>query len=329
MTSGAEDLFPSGGVEGYRGKRVAVTGASGLIGSYVVKVLKESGAWVRGITHKRRTTAFAALADELVYANLMSQDHTYVFDGCEIVISCAGITGGVGLPGIDPVSYVGQATVMVLNTLQACLEAKVKRFGYLSSTTVYAPSEKAVEEDDVNHSDELYPLYAGIGHSKRFLEKMCAYYHRTMGLGTAIVRPAGAYGRFDNFDETTSHVLPGMVTRALRGEKVFEVWGDGQDVRDFIHAQDVARCLLLATEKYPNATPFNACSGVGVSTGDLAKLVLDAVGSEAKISLQPTKPTALRTRLVSPARAIAKLGFAAQIGLSEGIRDVVNWRSPL
>lgn len=321
------DPFPTQGIPFYKNKRVVVTGASGLIGSYAVKLLKESGARVAAVIHKRAPNEFTVLADMIQGADLADPAAARVIaGGADIVLGCAGITGGVNLPKLDPVSYVGPATALVINTLHACFENKVERFGYLSSTTVYAPSEQPVKEADVLRPDELYPLYRGIGHSKRFCEKLCAYYRETTGIGVGIIRPAGAYGRFDNFDENSSHVLPGMLARAMRREPTFEVWGDGHDIRDFIHAQDVARCLLLATAAAPDAEPFNAASGWGITTADLAHMVLDVVGSKAKAVFSPYKPSALRSRLVDASKAKTELGFEAQIGLRAGIEDVFAWR---
>lgn len=319
---------------GYIGKKVCVTGAAGLIGSYVVKLLVEAGAEVRAVCHRRPPNEFTKLAASILYLEngdegLMSAEEArYAVQDCDIVMGCAGITGGVNLPKLDPVSYVGPATAMVINTLQACVEEKVQRFGYLSSTTVYAPSESPVREEDADNGKPLYPLYRGIGMSKRFLERLCRYYHETTGLGVSVIRPAGAYGRFDNFDEGTSHVMPGMIARALAlkpGEK-FEVWGDGEDVRDFIHAQDVARCMLLATALDDKAVPFNCASGHGVTTRELAENVLIAVGSDAEISFRPDKPSALRTRLVDVTDARENLGFEASISLADGLSDTVAWR---
>lgn len=324
-----KDPFPTDGISFYKGKRVTVTGASGLIGSYAVKLLKESGATVRAALHRRPSNAFTMMADSKSREDLLVPDGAkWVAEDSDVVIACAGITGGVNLPKIDPVSYVGPATAIFINTLHACWEKRVPLVGYLSSTTVYPPSPSPSMELDSERPDkELYPLYRGIGVSKRFLEKLCRYYHETTGIGVGIVRPAGAYGRFDNFDERTSHVLPGMVARAMGKGSVFEVWGDGNDVRDFIHAQDVARALLLATAKAPDARPFNAASGRGVTTRELAETVLEAVGrSKAEVLTVPEKPTALKSRTVDVALAREVLGFEAEISLADGVRDVVAWR---
>lgn len=320
------DSFPTNGVPGFKGKRVLVTGGSGLIGSYTVKLLKESGAFVRTTINKRIPNEFTNLADEIVQLDLSNPHSAYVAPfGCEYVMGCAGITGGVGLASLDPLSYVGPATVIAINTLHACVENKVKAFGFLSSTTVYAPSETPVKEEDIQKSDALYPAYRGIGQSKRFLEQLCAYYHEKTGLGVGIVRPAGVYGRFDNFDEKTSHVIPAMVNRALKNLESFEVWGDGNDVRDFVHAQDVARCLLLSVANLPDATPINAASGKGITTSQLAEHVLKCAGSKARIVLSPEKLSTLKLRLVDVTKAKEKLGFQAEISIEDGIKDTVEY----
>lgn len=247
---------------------------------------------------------------------------------CEIVVCCAGITGGIGLAHSDPLGYVGPATALACNVIHACHLAKA-RLGFLSSTTVYAPmSTPSVEEDPL--TEPPFPLYAGIGHSKRFLEKLCWYYHEKAGLEVAIVRPSGAYGRYDNFEDT-GHVIPMLLTRALAlapGEP-FEVWGDGLDVRDFVHASDVAECFLLAMAKSSNADPFNVASGEPTTTAKLAEAVLAAVGSNAKIQFRPDKPTALRSRTVSIEKARHVLGYAPRISLADGLRDTIEWKKPL
>ena len=322
--------FPTQGVPFYRGKNVVVTGATGLIGSYIVKLLKESGAHVRACHGRnRKPNQFTLTADEIQPLDL----HTLfevraAFQDADVVLNCAGITGGVNLPSIDPVSYVGPATAMVINALHICHELKVPLFGFLSSTTVYAPSAEAVREEDVERNEDLFPLYRGIGDSKRALEKMCLYYHETTGIGVSIIRPSGAYGRFDNFDEKTSHVIPGIVERAMRtkGESEFEVWGDGQDVRDFLHAQDVAMCMLLATEKLPRADPVNAASGIPITTEKLAITVLESVESSSSLKFDPSRPSALKTRMVNIDKAREMLGFSPTITLEDGIKDVVAWR---
>ena len=309
--------------------KFCVTGASGLIGSYVVKLLKESGDYVRAVVHRREPNAFTRLADEVEWGDLGEPDGArHAVRGCDIVLSCAGITGGIGIVKIDPVSYVGPATAITVNTLHAAHLEGVKSFGYLSSTTVYSAREELCVEGALGPAP--YPLYAGIGWSKRFLEQLCAYYSEKTGIATAIVRPSGAYGRFDNFDEGTSHVLPGLINRALalKPGEPFTLWGDGMDVRDIVHAEDVARGLILATKETAvrsSLAPFNIASGWAVTTWQLAEAVLAAVGSKAQIVCDPSKPSALKVRRVSIERARRELGFEPRWSLRDGIADTIAW----
>jgi len=357
--------FPTSGIPFYKGKLVSVPGSTGLIGSWVIKILRESDAKVLGFLHKRPGNQFSALADRTIPVDFTSPEGArYACRGAEIVVNCAGITGGIGITKVDPVSYVGPATMLACNLIDACHREGVERMGFLSSTTVYPAIDWPADEDgkamsndpesqwtaqEWPHCSNPYKLYEGIGHSKRFLEQLCRYYYERVGLKCAVVRPSGAYGRFDNFDESTSHVVPGMIQRALKGlgewraspsgmtsaiegsvepgnaGGSFEVWGDGEDVRDLIHAQDVAYGYLLAVAKVEDATPINLASGTGVTTRTLAEHVLRSAGSEAQIVCNPDKPTALRSRLVNIDRAVGRLGFAPRISLADGIADTVQW----
>jgi GDP-L-fucose synthase len=331
----------------FKGLRVVVTGATGLIGSHVVSLLQDVDADV--IMACRLSSSLRShqplpeydTADLLRYNDAFELLHRV--EPVDVVLSCAGITGGVGLTQTDPISYVTLATTIALNTLHAAQAAGVALFGFLSSTTVYAPGVYPVDEtypgfavrpaDMPPNYTEPYSLYAGIGYAKRFLEQTCAYVSDRTKTKCAIVRPSGAYGRYDNFDEATSHVIPGMIRRALRlySDEPFVIWGDGQDVRDVVHAQDVALGLLLATAAtgqghVPPAEPFNIASGRAVTTREFAAAVLTACGHpDVGVICDPSKPTALKTRRVSIVKAQRALGYDPQIELDAGLRDVVSF----
>lgn len=337
----------------FKDKRVVVTGATGLIGRYVVGLLVGVGAKVTGVCHRRPPWS-GGLDFDWKRQNLQNPSSARnAAEDADVVLSCAGLTGGVGLTKVDPISYVTLATTIALNTLHAAQAAEVPLFGFLSSTTVYPPRDWPVGEErpgfcvrpqdgplsELELSDrevldtEPYPLYAGIGYAKRFLEQTCAYVSDRTKTKCAIVRPSGAYGRFDNFDEGTSHVVPGMIQRALklRPGEPFTLWGDGEDVRDIVHSQDVALGLLLATAATGRgdvqpADPFNIASGSAISTRELAAAVLSVTGnSNVEIVCDPSKPTALKTRRVSIEKAQRVLGYDPQIELDAGLRDVVQF----
>ncbi|MCL4435490.1 MAG: NAD-dependent epimerase/dehydratase family protein [Thaumarchaeota archaeon] len=309
----------------YNGKFVCVTGASGMNGSYVVKTLVEQGAKVRAVVHERPSNEYTKMADKIVKKNLMvlSEAHDAV-RGVDIVIHTAGITGGVPLAVNDPGALVAPNAVINSQVIHACAKEKVERLGFTSSTVVYPPLERPVKEEEAWIGDP-YPLYYGISWVKRFSEKICRYYGDTYGLKVAVVRPSGIYGRYDNFNENSGHVLPAFIQRALKMTNPFVVWGDGKDVRDFLHASDFANGILLATEKYAVNDPINIASGQAVTTGELAETVLKAAGSKAKVKYDPSKPTALKVRMIDISKAKKLLGYEPKTPLLEGIQDTINW----
>src|SRR3989442_9786909 len=152
-----------------------------------------------------------------------------------MVILAAGIKGGVSLAAKDPGAFVAPNAVIISQIIHASAKEHVQRLGFLSSTTVYPPMDKPVREEDA-WLGEPYPLYYGVGWVKRYAEKICKYYADSYGIKIAIVRPSGAYGRYDSFDESSAHVRPSLGNRALTSRGSFLASADGNDVRGFIHA---------------------------------------------------------------------------------------------
>ena len=183
-----------------------------------------------------------------------------------------------------------------------------------------------IQEDQTydNLGRPIYPPYEGISRSKRFLEHLCKYYYDMTGMRIGIIRPSGAYGRYDNFDEQSGHVIPSMIRRALRSKDTFEVWGSGNDVRDFPHAKDVARGLLIMTANTPNADPVNIGTGTSIKTIDLAKAILKIIKSKARIVTNMSKPSAIPIRIIDISKA-RSLGYEPSVTLEEGLKDTISW----
>jgi GDP-L-fucose synthase len=309
----------------YSGKRVAVTGATGLNGSYIVKALVERGARVRAIMHERPPNEYTKMAHEIVSADLLdSRSTAEAVKGVEIVMHAAGVAGGAPLAIKDPGAMVAPNAIINSQVIQACSREKIDRLGFLSSIVVYPAIAGPMTEEQA-WSGEPYDLYFGLAWVKRFSEKLCKFYYDKCGLKSAIIRPSGSYGRYDNFDENTSHVLPAIIKRALSGADPLKVWGDGNDIRDFIHASDIARGLLMAVENYSVCDPVNIASGIDCSTKQLAQTILDIIGSHAVLELDPTKPSALRERRVDISKAKKVLGFSSLVPLRVGLTDTINF----
>jgi GDP-L-fucose synthase len=312
-------------LEFYRGKVVAVTGSTGLNGSYIVKALVDAGAKVRAIIHERPPNEFTKLADKMVKADLQDAgEASKALRGADVVMHAAGITGGAPLAVKEPGAMVAPNAVINSQVIHACAKEGVSRLGFISSIVVYPASTRPMREEQA-WSGEPYALYFGLAWVKRFSEKLCKFYQDNSSLKVAIIRPSGSYGRFDNFDENTSHALPAIMKRALSGADPLKVWGDGLDVRDYVHASDIARGLLLAVERYPVCDAVNIASGRACTTKRLAKTILDIIGSKARLEFDKSKPTALRKRRVDISKAKEVLSYSPSVSLKEGLTDTIDW----
>jgi GDP-L-fucose synthase len=140
----------------------------------------------------------------------------------------------------------------------------------------------------------------------------------------SIVRPANVYGSYDNFDPENAMVVPSLIRRAVDGERPLTVWGDGSPIRDFIHARDVARGMMMAVEQGINE-PLNLGSGTGVTIKQVAEMVAKHVpGGPIDLVWDTTKPAGDAKRLMDMTRA-SKYGFKCEVGIEEGIKETIDW----
>jgi GDP-L-fucose synthase len=142
----------------------------------------------------------------------------------------------------------------------------------------------------------------------------------------AVVRPTAIYGRFDNFDPATSHVVPALIRKTVERLDPYEVWGSGEEVRDFLHVRDLARGCLLMLEKHAVCDAVNIGYGKVVTIKEIVQLILEAADyKDAKVVFNTSKPTAIPLRMVDTSKAKSILGFEPDISLKEGLHDTVQW----
>ena len=141
----------------------------------------------------------------------------------------------------------------------------------------------------------------------------------------AIARPYNAYGPRDHFDPKKAHVIASLIRRVVAGEDPVLVWGDGKATRAFLYVEDFARGLMEVAERYPKADPVNVGSSDEISIRDLARAVVKAAGSKAKLVFDPSKPSGQPRRSCDTRKVRRLVGFQAKVGLEEGLRRTVEW----
>lgn len=306
----------------YQDKRVLVTGGTGLIGVPLVEMLHAQGAKVtivslddpsrapKGITFKR--------TDLREFSNCLD-----ICKDQEIVFQLAGVKGSPAMTAKRPASFFVPTITFSINMMEAARRSGVERFLFTSSVGVYSPATVFYEDDVWKTFPSPNDRFAGW--AKRMGELQAEAYKIEYNWDKiAIVRPANVYGPYDNFDPENAMVIPSLIKRAMSGENPLTVWGDGSPIRDFIHARDVARGMMLAIEKGINE-PINLGSGTGVTIKEIAEIVAANIpGAPVKLEWDITKPKGDAKRLMDMTRANA-YGFKPEVSIEDGIKETIAW----
>ena len=304
--------------------KILITGASGMVGKHLVDMCLDKGYYVRAtdIRYDDRYDIYVKNF-EFYQADLRDfDDCKNVVTGMDAVFQVAGVKGSPKRAAEQPNDYFTPMLQMNTNMAEAARLQGVDWYVYTSTVGVYQPAE-VFKEDDVW---KTYPSendkYAGW--VKRLGELQLDCFETHYGLKNySIVRPANIYGEYDEFGEEST-VIASLVKKGCN-DKLLSVWGDGTPIRDFIHAEDVARGILMSYEN-KITEPNNLGSGDGVRIKDIASIVATHYGKE--IEYDTTKPNGDNKRLMDMTRANS-YGFYPEVDLETGIKRVIKYYESL
>jgi len=309
----------------YKGKKVLVTGGTGFVGMHIVQELLKQEAKIRIPIHKRRLMIKNRHIETMPADLTKQEDCLKAVKDVDFVFHAAGAISGAGAQRNDMISGITLNLVMTSQMLKAACERNVKRFLIFSSSTGYPALKHPVKEDEMWRG-ETHPSYFGYGWMRRYFERLSEFVASQSSLKIAIVRPTAVYGRWDNFDFETSHVIPALIRKAVEKQNPYEVWGSGNEVRDFLHVSDLARGCLLMLEKDANCDPVNIGYGKPSTIKEVVEIILEAAKlKNTKVVFNASKPMAIPFRMVDITKANKILSFKPRLTLQEGLRDTVNW----
>ncbi|MBF0213001.1 MAG: NAD-dependent epimerase/dehydratase family protein [Magnetococcales bacterium] len=307
----------------YQDKLCVVTGPSGFVGTHMVQALLAAGAKVRAPLHERPMIVQDE-SIERVQADLTDQlQCRRALEGASCVFHCAGAVSAAGVTVNNPMSAITANLTLTANVLEAALAVGVERILIFGSSTGYPVSDYPIREEEM-WSGPTHPSYFGYGWMRRYLERMAEFVHQR-GVKVALVRPTAIYGRHDNFGPATSHVIPALIRKAVSGMDPYEVWGTGDEIRDFLHVEDLIRGCLLAVEHVSDWDPVNIGYGKVITIREIVEIILDAVGHHGKPFFDASKPTTIPVRMVDVTKARQRFGFEPGITLHDGLVDTIDW----
>lgn len=308
----------------FSGKKVLVVGGTGMIGSPLVEFLIEEGANVyiaslddRSRAHPRSTFHKVDLIEP---KNCLD-----VCQGMDYVFNLFGVKGSPDMNKKYPATFFETTILITLNLMIAARKAGVKGYLYTSSVGVY-PLAEVFYEDDVwkgfPSENDWFP-----GWAKRMGEVQIKANKIEFGWDdTTIIRPPNVYGPRDNFDSENAMVIPSLIKKVVKASETGEpmvVWGDGSPERDFIHARDVARGMMIAA-KYGAGGTYNVGNGIAYTIRQLVETIVGHMPSKVEVVWDTSKPSGDRKRLMDISR-IQAIGFSPEISLNKGIKETIEW----
>ncbi len=291
-------------------KRVFVAGHRGMVGSALVRRLAREDC--RMLTADRRLD----LRDQRAVREWFDAHRP------EVVLVAAAKVGGILANDSLPATFLYDNLMIEANIVEAARLVGVDKLLLLGSSCIYPKfAEQPISEDSLltgplEPTNEWYAIakIAGI--------KLCQAYRRQYGCNFISAMPTNLYGPEDNFDLTSSHVLPALIRKAheakVAGAQSMTVWGSGQPRREFLHVDDLAEACIHLLHVYEGEAPINVGSGTDVTIAELARLVTEAVGFGGNIVFDTSKPDGTPRKLMDGSR-IAALGWQPTIALDAGI----------
>jgi GDP-L-fucose synthase len=293
--------------------KVFIAGHRGMVGSAIVRELERLG--FSNLICRTRTDL-----------NLLDQQAVHKFydaERPEFVFVAAAKVGGILANNEQPAEFLHENLVIETNLIHGAYVSGVKKLLFLGSSCIYpklAPQplkEESLLTGLLESTNEWYAIakIAGI--------KLCQAYRRQYGCDFISAMPTNLYGPNDNYDLKGSHVLPALIRKfheaKSRGDASVTCWGTGRPLREFLHADDLARACLFLMENYSEEQFINVGSGSDLTIRDLAELVKRVVGFEGTIEWDTTKPDGTPRKLMDSSR-IEVLGWSPRIELEDGIR---------
>ncbi|MFC1606545.1 NAD-dependent epimerase/dehydratase family protein [Candidatus Latescibacterota bacterium] len=304
----------------FTGKKVLVTGGTGMIGRSVVQILCDNGAQVKSVSlddftiHPKEEHVFGDLTS-FEFCKEITADMDFVFH-------VAGIKGSIEVTKKKPASFFTPLLMMNTNILEASRINNVGKIVYTSSIGAYPSAEIFTEFEE--HGDEGPPMDMFPGWAKRMAELQVKAYRIQYGLENfSIVRPCNVYGPGDNFDPENAMVIPSLMCRIINKEDPVLIWGDGSAIRDFAYSEDVAEGIIQAMYYGTGGRYVNLGSGKEYSIKDLVKALNSFIDFNYKFDT--TKPSGFPRRVLDLTLAREVIHYNPTTTLRDGLEKTWNW----
>jgi nucleoside-diphosphate-sugar epimerase len=315
----------------WNGMLTLVTGGASFIGSHLVSALASRGASIRVVddlsTGRRENLAEALASDrvELWHEDLCDPEVARAAcEGVDVVFHLAADHGGRGY--VDTFQAAAAANLRLDGTVfGAAVDRGVSKVVFASSACVYPTALQEdlttpvyLAEHQVGPPFDPDHMY---GWAKLSGELTLRAYHRELGLKSVSCRYFTVYGPRARED----HALMAMIARAFLRQDPFEVWGTGDQMRNWTYVDDIVEGTLLAAERIDDASAVNLGSMERITVSEAARMTQRLAGYEPSIRTRPDMPTGPLNRVADNGRARRLLGWTPGTSFEEGLQRTIEW----
>jgi NAD dependent epimerase/dehydratase len=309
----------------WAGRQVLVTGGEGFIGSTLVDHLLAAGASVRAYVHYKPYGSAGYLAGREDDVDIVAGDVrdgervSEAVRGCDTVLHLAALIG-IPYSYVAPESYIQTNVIGTYNVVNACRRHDVRRMVHTSTSETYGTAITAPISEE--HPLQPQSPYSA---SKIGADMMALSFHHSFDVPVAVIRPFNTYGP----RQSARAVIPTILTQLHSGAREIRL-GSTTPTRDFNYVDDTARGFLAVAEcDRALGNVVNVGSGREISIGDLAALLIEASGKDAKVVSEDTRVrpdnSEVERLLCDNTRAREWCGWEPQVTLEEGLRRTSDW----
>ena len=293
-------------------KKIYVSGHNGMVGSAIVRFLKESG-------YKNIITA---PREELELTNQSEVNNFFKLNEIDVVFNAAAKVGGIVGNASYPGDFIHQNLMIQTNLLDASIRSEIDRFIFLGSCCIYPKfcdqpmKEEYLLTGDLEPSNEPYAIgkIAGI--------ISCQALYQQYGLKSVCPMPINLFGKGDNLHPENSHIIAGLMRRLhfakINEEETTIVWGSGVVKREYMHVDDCAEAIVFVSDKFDNGEIINIAPGTELTTRETAEVIADVVGYKGKLVQDTTKPDGTMRKLAC-SKKIKSLGWEPKLDFYEAL----------
>jgi GDP-L-fucose synthase len=307
--------------------KIYIAGHNGMVGSAIVRKLRKKG--IHNIITRNKSDL--DLTDQFSVSNFLEKERP------DFIIIAAAKVGGIFANNTFPADFIFQNLMIQTNLIHGSFLAEIKNLLFLGSSCIYPKnSQQPIQEGYLldgylESTNEPYAIakIAGI--------KLCESYNRQYGTDYRSIMPTNLYGENDNFHDKNSHVIPSLIRKfhdaKKNNEPVVEVWGSGNQMREFMHVDDMADASIhiMGIDKVsleaiidPMLSHINIGTGIDISIRDVSQIIKEVVGYSGEINFNTEMPDGAHRKLLDVTK-LNNLGWEHSISLKYGLKETYKW----